>query len=524
MYDTARTTGAHDRAARMTFAFLGAWEDSMRAWGRMFYDDPSRIGVLAKAWYAPDRGGFIVDEEGNRLKPGAESREKWIVLPISIPGTEVKEFKLRKDSFNSMFQGEVPWAPGFGPAVQVPISQIAARVFPEIADPNFEVKGVNVGGNFVLRQLFGFGVPKTGVGAIDGANSVADQLTPGWVRRFKNVVDGDSQQFSDAYAMGMNAYLMKARAEGKDVNSKAVQEGADKAANKTARSMTFMEAISNWGLGMSGEGATKADFYRQMYRDNMAAGGTQDDFLRKFPEAAGLDWSFSENATGINASLKVENRSRKYGKDIQKNPKFGWFYVGADNVGGEFSAAIYAGQFNKEAVPGSGDAWRTRQNPAEIRQSANASLGWDSWNQISTQIDLQLEARGLTSVQQKGAEDLAAIKKSFKDDLASENPDWFKDYSNFDSSKMQTFMDQVARPAMKDGRLKNRSDIKLMSDYLDLRSQAQQIANDSGYSLGSKDAANLREILAKAGAEMAREDVGFGQMWTRMLQREVEEG
>ena len=104
---------------------------------------------------------------------------------------DVEEFKIRKDSFNSMFQGEVPWAPGFGPMVQVPVTQIAARTFPEIADPNFEIGGVPVGQHPLLRQLFGFGLPKTGTGLGDLAASAGNQFVPGWMRRLGQIADGE---------------------------------------------------------------------------------------------------------------------------------------------------------------------------------------------------------------------------------------------------------------------------------------------------------------------------------------------
>lgn len=533
MYDTARFTGAHDRVARMGFAFLGAWEDSVRAWGKMFYDDPSRVGKLAKIWYAPERGGLIVDEHNNRVRPGDTAREKWIVLPVDwLPGVDFKEFRIRKDSFNSMFQGEVPWAPGFGPGVQVPVSQIAARTFPELADPNFEIGGVKVGENPVLRQLFGFGLPKTGVGVGQNAGSVANQLTPGWVRRAQNIVDGNSDQFNDAYAMSLTAELMAAREAGKDPNSKAVMNAADAKARKTARSMMVLEFVSNFGLGMSGEGATKADFYRQQYReiskdaDALYARGSSptQEMLRQHPEAAGLEWSFSENKTGISASLKVEDRIRKYGRDIQKNPDYGWFYVGSDNVGGEFSAASYAAQFGREAAVGSGDAWRSKLSSGGIRDKTATSLGWDEYYKVKDAVDAKLAERGLHSLSQKGAEDLAGVMKEFRGNLGAENQAWAKDYNSFDPTKMQTFLTQVAQPALKDGRLKGRSDIVALRQYLDLRTEATAQANASGFSLGSQKAADLRAVLNEAGAAMAQENIGFSQTWQRILQREVDTG
>jgi hypothetical protein len=529
MYDTARFTGAHDRAARMMFAFVGAWEDAMRGWGRIFYDDPAKIGQLTKTWFAPDRGGMVVDQNGNRVTPGDGSREQWLVLPMRIPGTQVQSFRLRKDSFNSMFQGDVPWAPGFSPMVQVPVATLAAQTFPEIADPNFKIGNTNVGNNPVLRQLFGFGLPKTGPGAVDAAGSMANQFVPGFIKRFADIFNGNSASFSDAYAMGLNAALIQARQQGKDPNSKAVQDWAAKQAQSTARSLTIMNFVSGFGLGLSGQGATKADFYRQRYREISAnvnalkaKGMTVDqEFVRQHPEAAGLKWSFSTNSTGIDATLQTENRSRKYAADISKNPDFGWFYVGSDNIGGQFSSAIYDSQFNREGVSGSGDGWRGKQDPAQIRTATNASLGWDSWNTVAEKINLLLQQRGLHSINQKGAEDLKQIKDDFKNNLASENSDWFKEYSNFDKTKMQRFLDQVATPALKDGRLKNRSDIKAMGDYLQLRQKAMEIANANGYSLTSTKAAPLRDVLSQAGASLAADNLGFSQMWTRLFSREV---
>jgi len=344
------------------------------------------------------------------------------------------------------------------------------------------------------------------------------------------MADGSDPQFTDAYSMALNTELIKARQAGKDPNSKAVLDAADEKARGVARSMMFLEFASNFGLGLSGEGSTKADFYKERYREisknaaDLAARGTTpaEEMARQHPEVAGLKWSFSENQTGINASLAVENRIRKYGKDIQKNPEFGWFYVGSDNVGGEFSAASYAAQFGREGAVGSGEAWRGKDSVAGIRTKTAASLGWDQYYSVKDQVDAELLKRGLHSLQQKGAEDLNTVMQSFKSDLSSENPEWAKDYGSFDSSKMQTFLNQVAAPAMKDGRLKNRTDIKMMADYLDLRQQAMDQAAANGSSLGARSSANLRAILLQAGQEMSQENIGFSQMWQRVLSREVD--
>jgi hypothetical protein len=159
---------------------------------------------------------------------------------------------------------------------------------------------------------------------------------------------------------------------------------------------------------------------------------------------------------------------------------------------------------------------------AQIRQKGAASLGWDEYYKVKDQVDAELVKRGLHSLQQTGAEDLEQIMKDFRSGLSKENPEWAKDYNSFDTSKVQTFLDQVAGPAMQDGRLKNRSDIRMMAQYLALRDDAIKTAEANGSSLGARNSSDIRAILLDAGNQMAQENIGFSQMWQRVLQREVD--
>jgi hypothetical protein len=529
MYDTARHTGAHAGLMRLASPFLGAWEDALVSWSRLMYDDPARLGALVKTWTAPERMGLVVDEDGKPVKPGQKGvRQSFVTVPL--PGfakdwAGVEDFKIRKNSFNSIFQGEVPWLPGSGPMVPIPASQITARAFPEIADPNGPMPKVL---QPFVRSVLNGDSPKVGTGIGGLAKDTVAGFTPAWVRRGFEAFNPTSPSFTNVFADSVNSQIIAARQAGKPVPS---QDVLKRNALKAARNTTIVKGPALLGFGMAGEGAGIAEFYSNQYNllneqaDTLRAQGTTPEqrFNQLFPEAAGLNWSVSVNETGINATLKVENRARKYKKEIEANPEYGWFYVGADNIGGEFSASVYNAQSSTPRTEGATLTQRHRVTPDEMLRRTLASTGWDQYNQVRTKVNMALQSRGLHSVRQNGAQDIARIKADFIAELRAANPAWAADYDTFDTGKLDRFVTQVAEPALADKRLKGRSDMKLLAVYLQLRQRATDFAKANGYTLASQKAAPLVAVLAQAGQEMAAANIGFQQVWNRVLSREVED-
>ena len=527
MYDTARYTGAHAGLMRMVSPFLNAWEDAMMSWSRLMYDDPKRLGALMKTWNMPERMGLVVDQDGNIVKPGESARQKFIAVPLGAASkfVGVKELQLRKDSWNSIFQGEVWWQPGYGPIVTVPAQEVATRAFAK------DVDTAPAWAQPIIRGLLNGDAPKVRPGPGGVLQDAALGMAPSGAKKWFDAFNPGSPAFTNVFQDSVNSQVIEMRKAGHE----PTKADWDKITNKAvaaAKATNIVKALALGVFGQSSEGAGIQKFYSDQYKalqaqkDAFAAEGktVEQVFNEKFPEAAGLRWNVSVSETGITASVKTEDRAALFKKEIE-NPdtrEYGWAYIGGDNVGGEFSPSVYNAQSSRRAGPGSTDTQRHRVSPEDMVNRTKVDLGWGEYQRIATKIDLILEQRGLRSINQKGAEDLAQIKRQFVAQLGANNPQWAKDYGSFDSTKLQRFITNWAEPALSDKRLKNRSDIKLMGQYLAYRQKAMDLAQQNGFSLASQQGAQLRSVLDQLGTEYARQDLGFGQMWQRMLSREVE--
>ena len=517
MYDTSRNTGSME-SMRAISPFLGAWQDAMTSWSRMMYDNPAVLGGMAKIWMAPEHLGLVVDEDGNRIRPSDGAKQKFITVPL--PGfvtryTGATVFNIRKDTLNSIIQGEVPWLPGFGPAVQVPAAQILGRAMPEIGDSS----------NPLIRSLFPFGTPKR-EGLLEDSTAA---FLPTWAKRLVELNDPESNGFLNVYAGSINAQIIEAREAGKPQPRDAA---LDAQALRATRSSLIVRAMASGVLGISGDSGNIADFYRTQYnlmreQEGNLGGKTLDEaFAERFPEASNIRFRVTQNETGINATVEAENRAKTLRREIAGSPGVGWFYVGADNLGGDFSQSIYNAQVSNPLSSTNSGKQRRRFSTQELRDNAQASVGWGEYQKLRTRIDLILESRGLHSTSQSGAEDLADVKRRYTEGLMLRNPSWRLEFTTNNSDKVQSFIDEDAIPALTNPKMKDRNDIVVLGRYLAMRQKAIDILAEQGTSLKSTSpdspAFQVKAMLTKYGAELARESPGFGQTWQRMLEREVD--
>jgi hypothetical protein len=178
MVNTMRSTGAME-SMRVVAPFLSPWQDAMESWARLMYDNPAVASTWIRYWQAPSQMGLVVDQDGQIVQPwedtASEGKTKFIDVPLPMGVknlTGLKDVRIRQDSLNSAFQGEVPWLPGFGPMVQVPASQLIGHMMPELGDSK----------NPLLRSMFPFGLPEGSNKASAVPGQLAGQFVPAWVR------------------------------------------------------------------------------------------------------------------------------------------------------------------------------------------------------------------------------------------------------------------------------------------------------------------------------------------------------
>lgn len=506
---------------RFISPFFGAWEDTMKKWGSLMYDNPQYLERLRQMTQAPNAVGMVpgtghalvVDDNGNRVDTQGnvfdrhgnkitdksyESGSQYILLPKKLTSWNVSKvlgggnIKIRKDSINSVFQGDPWWLPGFGPAVQVPVNHLVRESFPKEAnDP-------------IMKYVLPYGTT---------TDSAADQLLPKWVKTARNAF-GNTQDFAQQY----NINLAQAVIANDHNPLNAKQLGV---VNRKTKNYFVLKAITDNASPVSVQPDAKFQFYIDManqYKRDPNRANWQDDYMKDFPGYGEMSISLSANNTGIQATNSAFDASKKYAGDIKLNPSMGWMFVGPSNSG-QFSKGVYDWQQTNAA--GYGLNYRSKKDPQTAMDEFQTEQGWNQWNQYNTAINLQLQQRGLHSTQQKGAEDLAYAKSAIATMIAGGNPAWAKAYENAASGHAsQDLMQAAAQFMSSHPEVRNRADMQSLQAYETLRNYvAGQLALRKNSQLSDTiDNGDLAGLLQQGANALAQNNIGFEQMYNRALQ------
>jgi hypothetical protein len=136
-----------------------------------------------------------------------------------------------------------------------------------------------------------------------------------------------------------------------------------------------------------------------------------------------------------------------------------------------------------------------------------------------------LEQRGLHSIQQTGAEDLAAMKKNFIADLSKRLPAWREEYDNYNNdiyARVGELEKWAFRPEFD-----SRPDIQGVRQYLMIRDQVaerlDQYAAQTGgsRSLQAEENGALRNWFYDQVGQLAQANPAFAEFYSRYLQSDT---
>jgi hypothetical protein len=115
---------------------------------------------------------------------------------------------------------------------------------------------------------------------------------------------------------------------------------------------------------------------------------------------------------------------------------------------------------------------------------------------------------------------LKLAKQQFIADLEAENRDWADARGKIDINKVNTFL-RYAKDITNDPRLKDRSDIKTMAEYLAGRERVRQaLATRESQSLDNANNADIKAVWDEFIGELIDKDVTFNRIYTRILERD----
>ncbi len=434
---------------RFIAPFYNAWDKALRRWGRLAYGNPEILFAGNRLWQgvnnmpvvigeATNRPGDVEDSEGKILYSGEKNEFTGLekageqLMTFRLPASMAKKLgvegdydlvQIPKSSLNLVLQGDPWWMPGFGPMVQIPVSNMV-RDKPEAVD--------------MVKSMLPF-----------GPHSVKDLVFPTGLRKLESWQNTEDEQYS---ATKINIWRTRYARWLEAGRPGPAPDPNDPAVSRAAQRVHGLRFVAQMILPVNARLNTPYKFYLDEYHKLMlppAEGGVgpenaRDAFIQKYPDFFLFAESISQNNAGLPPTVKAWQATKRYKDLLAKTPDIAPAVIGPDAaLGGGFNSAVYSQQFAQHLSPSSSKTVRQRRDLATFAKEGLANEGWRRFKKANDLIRIILTNRGLESLQQSGAEDLAQIKGLLVERLKEQYPDWFEEYSAFNPQKQESIIRQL---------------------------------------------------------------------------------
>ena len=515
--------------------FFSAQENAYKTWMKLAAANPSIVNKGYLVWQAPNRAGLVTDQDGNEIPVGQTSGNDiiWVGLPkgiTKIPGLQsLTELGIPKGSLDIIFQGgmDILYNTGnpnimsdifpVGPYVGVPVSELVKK------QPSLEES---------FKWALPFGPSKD---AISG-------FLPTWFQKLQTRLgDLEDPQFARTYQLIWNTEQQNAKRDGRP------PVRPEQILNMT-KDYWNMRTAASLIMPFAPRFDSPYKFYLDKSREYKRVYGLQADtkFLQDFPEFFSFTSSLSQNPAGVQSSVEAVSKIKQYGgliSDLAKiDPKLIGLVVN-DPTGYDFSQASYDYLYGKKISPDSPQKFLTSQSPAEAQKKNDAEKGWIQYNKFSDMIDNELQKRGLSSTQQKGAEDLKYLKEQviFKLGVQTDatgkpmfdkttgtyvRTAWYDDYLDSDGSKTNKViagLGTILNNADFMEKNKNNTTWKSVAAYLDIRKAiAKELLLREAKSIEAKSNVDIKFIYDGMVNKLKQDDkLGFAYLYDRFLSQDL---
>lgn len=558
VFDIAHRSDA-GAALRFVSPFFSATTEAWQRWSRIIAEKPEVAGYYAKFLNAPLAMGVVQDQDGNKVdsegyvndpvtgkRTLVKKGDRRIImrLPkfmveghnpvgIALGASPAGDINLSQDSMNLVLQGDPWYNPGVGPIVAIPVSTFVEDK-PELAEMAKEL------------GVLPFGPSTSTAFGGNWLGQVADQALPRTVKNFLTAWDTSDDRYQQVKAQIMQRAAFEHANFGKEMPS------AEEIARRTRNYWLFSAASAFLGP-VAGQTDDPYQFYRDEYNkmNRMVAqqrqqqgqaytGPSADDmFLEKYGESYFMfAQTMSKNLSGVPATMNAVRLQKKYGALIEQAPELAPLIIGPEG-NGPFSEAAYAYQLNSPLTPGGAEMMRVRLTADEAMKENERRLGWAKFTAKMNQINSELVARGLSDLNEPGAEDLLDKKRAYTKLYSSPlMPDgspnshylkaWAEDYNTLDRakySKLIPAMEQIVASPM--GQDPRRTDLRSLEKYLQLRRRVsgelgRRAANGGSAALGAIQNSDVMQYWSQNVSALVLADTSFGDLHHRYLARDLD--
>jgi hypothetical protein len=266
--------------------------------------------------------------------------------------------------------------------------------------------------------------------------------------------------------------------------------------------------------------------------------GADAKFLEDYPEYFEFATSLSKNPTGSQATMDDVLNAKRYKGLISDIAGDNAYLVGLITRGSgaaKYNPTAYWWQSETAIAAGTPERFRSKQDPMEAIQQNAAREGWAKYRRAMAVIDAHLEKRGLTSVQQSGAEDLAYAKQAVIQQLASdvdpatgqptgEPSAWYQDYKDVDGTKSAKTIAGFRKIISDDTFMADNGDDptwKSVTLYLKVRDNiASSLRGRASGNIDAKENQDLRMILDYYVNQLKSGDLEFANIYERFLSQD----
>lgn len=518
--DTLYTIDRLSNAAtmlRFVSPFFPAFENSIRTWGRLAWQNPALLGEGNILWNIPNNLGWVVDKDGNRVEHSNMLKDEgnYIIWPEAVanvlkanlgPFTPGEALMSPQQGLNVVFPGGNVWFPGVGPATQIPTAWLL-RGKPEDAE---------IIRNLVGEQMFMQLVPGGNPNA-----DLTDVLLPTGVRRMKQMLAGDTSD--TAFLTNWNQMIedeyITAQLEGRtmtDADIKRAQERADRFWRwqvGAAYVMPFQSKVASKYKLERDDWNRLIDDESISYKDKLRI------FNDRHPGFDAITRSGSYTETKLQPNLSTWQKITKNPETVDKlyaiNPELVGMFGNMGSFDDPFSYSVYGEYQNMRIGPNQTKVSR-KMTPQEIIRNNQLKDGWSEYWQVKDYVEEKAIKAGYSSLQVKEAEPLRQVLEDAAVKLGERYPAWGEERKSYED-KLPDFINGARIIAENPTLVNEDTTVSALRDYLDVR----EYISDA---LGKTDDKDAREKLKLIGYEAAwklrQQDIGFADFYDQYLYRD----
>jgi hypothetical protein len=511
-----RSNAAH--MLRFVSPFFSAQENAIKTWFKIGMDNPAILNRANIVWNAPNRAGLITDENGDPVgtdNPLNSNDTMWLPIPKALKKLPVigeglsslDQIGISKRSLDVIFQGN-PFGVSVGPFAAIPVANIL-KLKPE------------------LSEVVSFAFPY-------GPDASLTQFLPTWMRNSLKAVQGlNNDDYAKTYQLIWLTEQQKAQESGTAYLTDAQIKSKTDAFYK-------MRVAANLILPFAPQFESPYRFYMDKWREYSQTFGLGADakFLEDYPDYFEFATSLSKNPTGSQATMDDVQNAKRYTDLIADVKGDNSYLVGLITKGSgaaKYNPTAYWWQSETSIAPGTPEKYRGKQDPQEAQQQNASREGWAKYRRAMAVIDAHLEKRGLTSLQQAGAEDLSAAKQAIIRQLASEVDPvsgqstgapsaWYQDYRDVDGTKAAKTIIGFKKILGNEKFMADNADDptwKSVAVYMKARDAvAARLRGRPSNNIDAKENADLRVILDYYVNQLKAGDLEFANIYDRFLSQD----